>query len=188
VQARCCHKGTARTDKIREDKIIYIYIYTTLLEVREHGASKNKGSFIQMTQMHAINEINLLNQLVDVYINTFEKHFGNKPIVDDFDKSALRRVIGNTRGVEPKELERLVRGYFELQNDFIKSNGFKLQFFEKSFNAVVAQQGAVTVHKPDYVVSLTQDGIPLLSKNPKEMGEGYSFKPILHDEWKKQND
>lgn len=90
--------------------------------------------------LYEIDESKKVVHLESAYSERFKDLFGSLPLIDNLDRSALRRLIKAVR-VDKERLTEIVLGIFELDDDFVKKSGFKLQFVDSRANAIMTMNG-----------------------------------------------
>lgn len=128
------------------------------------------------------------NLLVDTYRKRFRELFNTDPVIDENDKSAVNRLIRALPNAKASQLTSLITGLFELDDDFVRKSGYKLQFIDSRINAILAREGKEKSNRPLYVVGYSESGFPVCSHNPNALKEEFPFfKPVLWNDWVNQS-
>lgn len=112
--------------------------------------------------MYEIEELRKSERMQSIYRKKFRASFGHDPVIDDRDLATCRKVIAKVKN--QKELDFLVLGLFELDDDFLRSNGFKLQFLDNRINAIFARGG---IERQKFHVGYLENGDKVYSVDPK---------------------
>lgn len=121
-------------------------------------------------------------KLLELYKKCFEEKLGQAPMLNIGEAMDVLRWLINNLGYERSVL--LIPAYFRIDDDWIKSQGFSLDWFRNNINRVIAMAGkAIRGTEPIYVVNFTTGGYPVCSTNPHAMIEHTRFIPQLWDAW-----
>jgi len=127
--------------------------------------------------VYEVEKTNTLNLIVTAYVQEFKRRFQKAPAVTDDDRAAIRRLLAQV-SIRKEDIPELIASYFELNDDWLKSKGFKLAFLERNYNAVLTLN-AKLVNKTAYVIAVSQiTGIPLISNQPKKVNPTY-WHPVV---------
>lgn len=119
--------------------------------------------------MEAVNDQLKLNKFIEIYTETFEHKFSRKPLIDDNDRAAVRRLIGSLRTLKTEDYREIVQAFLSIEDEFIKGTGYKLQMIEKKINFIFSQMPHEKTGKPTYTVAFTESGVPVNSHNPNSV-------------------
>lgn len=119
-------------------------------------------------------------KLLDLWSQLFHNRFGEKPIVDISEMMEPFRWLATNFGYD--KTVTLLPKYFQIQDDWIRNQGYSIQYFKNNLNKIIAMTGT-SLSNEQYVVAMTECGAPVLNTNPSIMGTGFWFKPVLHNDW-----
>jgi len=122
----------------------------------------------------------------DCFSLAFEKRFGAKPLLEPEDNVHFNWAIDKL-GFE--KASELIEIYFSIEDEWIKNQGFPISLFRKQINRVIASSGALNaIERPWYVVGFSENGFPILSRNPQSLKEEFpKWKPLLWVSWLEQS-
>lgn len=123
-------------------------------------------------------------KLLELYKRSFEEKFGQSPMINVGEAMEILKWLVSNFTYE--RTESLIPSYFRIEDDWIKGQGYSLEYFRNNINKVIALSGNKnSSEKQVYVVFYTESGYPVTSHNPNQYAEQTPFKPMLWDDWVK---
>jgi hypothetical protein len=125
--------------------------------------------------------------LLEHYRACFKTLFGKAPHIEDLN-NAMSIMKWTIKEFGEQTGRELITTYFSMEDDWLKSRAFPIEFFKKQINRVIASAGVNSkIQLPLYVLGFVENtGQPVLSTRVSDASNAghNNFKPVLFDQWR----